>query len=109
MDNPLRSQTKQLSTLSLYNLVQVINMPTHKCGHIIDWFVVRPDNDNHLKYTVADSLESDHYCIQSYFNFSVSKPSTLYRTVRIMANIDRPSSIAEFSSVSEHSSVEKTN
>ena len=36
-DNPLQSQTKQtLSTLSLYGLVQVINNPTHRCGHIID-------------------------------------------------------------------------
>ena len=49
----------------------------------------------------------DHYCIKSYFNVSVSKPSTLNRTVRKMANIDRPSSIAELSSVSEFSSVEK--
>ena len=36
-------------------------------------------------------------------------PSTLYRTVRSIANIDHPSSIAELSSVSEFSSVEKAN
>ena len=34
-------------------------------------------------------------------------PSSLYRTVRNIANIDRPSFIAELSSVSEFSSVEK--
>ena len=40
-DNPLQSLTKQtLTTLSLYNLVQVINEPTHWCGHIIDWGIV---------------------------------------------------------------------
>ena len=45
-DNPLQSLTKQtLSTLSLYGLVQVINKPTHRCGHIIDWVIVRPDDD----------------------------------------------------------------
>ena len=61
-DNPLQSLTKQsLTTLSLYNLVQVNNKPTHMCGHIIDWVVVRPDDDIHKKSTVADSLESDHY------------------------------------------------
>ena len=91
-DNPLQSLTKQtLSTLSLYGLVQVINKPTHRCGHIIDWVIVRPDDDIHRKSTVTDSLESDHYCTKSYFNISVSKPSTLYRTVRNIANIDRPS------------------
>ena len=107
-DNPLQSLTKQtLTTLSLYNLVQVINSPTHRCGHIIDWVIVRPDDDIHKKSTATDSLESDHYCTKSYFNVSVSKPSTLYRTVRNIANIDRPSFLAELSSVSEYSSVEK--
>ena len=47
-DNPLRSLTKHtLTTLNLYNLVPVINKPTHMCGHIIDWVVVRPDDDIH--------------------------------------------------------------
>ena len=109
-DNPLQSLTKQtLSTLSLYDLVQVINEPTHRCGHIIDWVIVRHDDDIHRKSTVTDSLESDHYCTKSYFNISVSKPSTLHRTVRNIANIDRPSFIAELSSVSEFSSVENVN
>ena len=47
-DNPIQSTTKQtLTTLSLYILVQVINKPTHRCGHIIDWVIVRPDDDIH--------------------------------------------------------------
>ena len=74
-DNPLQSLTKQsLTTLSLHNLVQVINKPTHRCGHIIYWGIVRPDDDIHEKSTVTDSLESDHYCNKSYFDVSVSKP-----------------------------------
>ena len=108
-ENPLQSLTKHTLTLSLYNLVQVINKPIHKCGHIIGWAVVRLDDDIHKKSTVTDSLESDHYCMKSYFNVSVSKLSTLYRTVSDMANIDRPLFIAEFSSASEFSSVEKAN
>ena len=39
----------------------------------------------------------------------VSKPSTLYRTVRNIANIDRPSFTAELSCVSEFSYVENAN
>ena len=109
-DNPLQSLAKHtLTTLNHYSLVKVIDKPTHWCGHIIDRVVVQPDNDIHEKSTVADSLKSDHYCIKSYFNVSVSKPSTLYRTVRNIANIDRPSFIAELSSVSEFSSVVKVN
>ena len=109
-DNPLQSPTKQTSTtLSHHIIVQVIDKATHRCGHIIDWVIVRLDDDIHRKYTVTDSLESDHYCTKSYFNVSVSKPSTLYRTVRNMANIDRPSFNAELSCVSEFSSVEEAN
>ena len=109
-DNLLQSQAKQtLTTLSLYSLVQVINKSTHRCGHIIDWVIVRSDDDIHKKSTITDSLESDHYCTKSYFNISVSKPSTLYRTVRNIANIDRSSFIAELSSVLVFSSVEKKN
>ena len=109
-DNPLQSLTKHtLTTLNLCNIVQVISKPTHKCGHIIDWVVVQPDDDIHKKSTATDSLKSDHYCTKSYFNVSVSKPYTLFRTVRNMANIDRTSFIAELTSVSEFSSVEKAN
>ena len=105
-DNPLQSQIKQtLTTLNLYNLVQVINKPSHMCGHIIDWVIVRPDNDFHKKSTVTDSLETDHYCSKSYFNVSDSEHFNAYRTVRNIANINRPSFIAELSSVSEYSSV----
>ena len=109
-DNPLQSLAKQtLTTLRLHNLVKVINKSTHMCGHIIDWVVVRPDYDIHEKSTVTDSLESDHYCTKSYFNVSVSKTSTEYRTAWNIAKIDRPSYIAELSSVSEFSYVEKAN
>ena len=76
VDNPLQSITKQtLTTLSQYILVQFINEPTHRCGHIIDWVIVRPEDDIHIKSTVTDSLESDHYCTISYFNVSIYKPS----------------------------------
>ena len=103
----MQSLTKYtLTTLSLHSLLQVINKPTHRCGHIIDWVIVRPDDDIHGKSTVTDSLESDHYCTKSYFNVSVSMPSTLYRTVRNIESMDCPSFIAEHSSVSELSSVE---
>ena len=109
-DDPLQSLTKQiLTTLSLYNLVQDINKPTHKCGYINEWIVDLPDDEIHKISIVTDSLESVHFCIKSYFNVSVSMPSTVFRTVRNMANIDRPSFIAELFSASEFLSVEKAN
>ena len=56
-DNPLQSLTKQtLITLSLYVLVQVINRPTHRCGHVIDWVIGRPDDNIHEKSTESTLL-----------------------------------------------------
>ena len=56
-DNPFQSPTKQtLSTLSLYNLVHVINKPTHRCGYIIDWIIVRPDDDIHTNLLLQTHL-----------------------------------------------------
>ena len=98
-----------MTTISLDNLIQVINKRTHKCGQFIDRIVVRPDEDIHIRTTATDSHESDLFCFKSYFNVSVSKPHITYRTVRNMANIDRPSFIAELSSVSEFSYVENAN
>ena len=96
---PSQLLTKQtLTTLILHSLVQVINKLTHRCGHIIDWVIVRPDDDIHRKSAATGSLESNRYCTKSYFNVSASKPSTSYRTVRNIAKIDRPSFIAELSS-----------
>ena len=56
-DNPLQSPTKQtLTTLSLYNLDQVTNKPTHWCGHIIDWVIFRPDDDIHKNLSLQTHL-----------------------------------------------------
>ena len=76
-DNPLQSPTKQtLTTLSLNCLEKVVIKPTNRCNHIIDWVIVRPDDDIHKKYIVTDSLEFDHYCTKSYFKVTVSKLNT---------------------------------
>ena len=93
-DNPLHSLTKQtLTTVNLYNLVQVINKPIHKCGHIIDGVVVvGPDNDIHKNLLIYCILYIKYILyIKSYFNVTVRKHYTTYRTVRNMAKIDSPS------------------
>ena len=60
-------------------------------------------------HNLTTLIKKRHYCTKSYFNVSVSKPSTLCITARNMANIDLPSFIAELSSDSEFSSVDKAN
>ena len=98
-DNPLQSLTKQtLTTLSLYNLVQVINMPTHRCGHIIDCVIF---------YLTMTSIENP--LLQTHLNQTIIAlyPTSMFQSLSLLtytgldiANIDRPSFIAELSSVS---------
>ena len=55
-DNPLQSLTKQtLTTLSPYNLVQVNNKPTHRCGSLFDLTMTSIKNQllqTHLNQTI---------------------------------------------------------
>ena len=63
--NSLKSLIRQiLTTLSFHSLDQVSNKPTHKCCYIVDWAVIRPEDDIHIESSATDSLESDHYCIK---------------------------------------------
>ena len=50
-----------------------------------------------------------HNCTKYYLDVLISMPSTLYRIVRNIAKIDRPSFIAELSRISQFSSVEMAN
>ena len=78
-DNPLQSLTNQtLTTLSLYSLVQIINMPTHRCGHIIDWVIVRPDDDIHKNLLLLTHLNQTIIALNptSMFQFLSLLPYT---------------------------------
>ena len=82
-----------LTTLSHYSLIEVSNKPTHKCDDIIIGYLF-----DLTMVSIRDLLL--HFCIKSFFNVSVPKPFAIYRTVGVMASIDRPSLIAEPSNVS---------
>ena len=74
--NPIQSQTKQtLTMLSLCILVQVINDPTHWCGHMIDWVIVRPDGDIHK-----------NILLQTHFNQTIIalNPTSVFQTLGIL-------------------------
>ena len=77
-DNPLQSITKQtLTTLSLHSLVQVINKPTLRCGHIIDWVIVRPDDDIH-----------ENQLLQTHLNQIIIalNPTSMFQSLSLLPN-----------------------
>ena len=56
-DNSLQSLIKHaLTTLNLYDHVNVIDKPNHRCGHISDWVVARPEDDIHKNLLLLTHL-----------------------------------------------------
>ena len=83
-DNPLQSLTKQtLTTLSLYNLVQVINKPTHRCDHIIDRVDVRPDDDIHKIFFVKNNK---NLLLQTHLNQTIIalNPTSMFQSLSLL-------------------------
>ena len=60
-DHPLTAKT--LDMLNMYNFKQVVTQSTHRCGHILDCVIIRPNDQVHLSSELTDSLESDHLCV----------------------------------------------
>ena len=72
-DNP--SLNTVLGNLSLE---QLVNVPTHRRGHTLDWLITNRATDV-LGLTVADMLLSDHFVIS--FNLLLRKPGRMTRKV----------------------------
>ena len=74
-------QVSRLRTmLSDHNLTQLVNVPTHKHGHILDWVVVRTENSCFCFNSVQDyPYLSDHKAVVC--TPAVTKPSPRRRHV----------------------------
>jgi hypothetical protein len=100
-DQPQETLTKDTVELfNMHNLKQIVNVPTHRKGHILDWTVIRDDDvDFHISTTVTDALESDHCCVLSLFHVSVRESLPKCRLVRNIRSIDRSALVNDLDSV----------
>ena len=57
------------------NLIQIVNQPTQRMGHILDWVVIRNDDKSISNLQVTDKCISDHFVITLNFNMSKPKPT----------------------------------
>ena len=64
-----------LDNLSLH---QLVNVPTHRCGHTLNWLITNRVTDV-LDLTVVDMLLPDHFVIS--FDLLLRKPVTEKRTI----------------------------
>ena len=90
----------QLKTLlNNHELVQLVDMLTHKRGHVLDWVIVRRDASCLSLETVEDIALSDHSAI--YCSVNVRRPTARKRLVtsrnlRAMNSTDFQADIKSF-------------
>ena len=78
-DDPSDSDTKKMKQiLNTYGLYQLVNQPTHKKGHTLDW--VLTDSVKMMRnMQVIDKCLSDHYVIS--FDLNIRKPGKQKRVL----------------------------
>ena len=47
----------------MFNLIQTVDKPTHRCGHIINWILHRCDDEILQTTHVSHELTSDYFPI----------------------------------------------
>ena len=70
---------KLCSLLSDQSFTQIVDEPTHKRGHILDWLVTAEDSTLIHDVSVSENLLSDHKSL--FFSLSLSRPLRKKRSV----------------------------
>ena len=80
-DSDVEPYVLQMKTcLHNRNLKQLVNKPTQKHNHILDWVIVREDDELIQNIDVVDKCLSDHYVIT--FNINMAKPKAIKRHIK---------------------------
>ena len=88
-DRQEKSEVRQYaSIISSVNLVQHINVPTHRSGNILDHVLACQDSDLFIDYDVRENPITWHHCV--HFKLNMKKPASQRITVtsRNYKNID---------------------
>ena len=78
-----------IDLLNTFGLIQSVNQPTHKRGHIIDWTVHRPQDGVVKSVRVSHELISDHFCVVTELAVSPPVPPPSFTEVRSLRAMDR--------------------
>ena len=74
----------------MFDLQQSVNSPTHKRGHILDWFVHRPTDGILLSSEVLQAISSDHFCVLAYLDVTIPESTPTFVEARNIRAIHRP-------------------
>ena len=78
-----------LDYMHMFNLVQSVSTPTHRCGHTLDWILYRPEDDIMRTTSVSHELTSDHLSNISELDLSVQKAAPVTILKRNLSQIDK--------------------
>ena len=90
LDQPQNPNTsKFLDLLCMHSLHQQVDQPTHRQGHTVDLVIERADDGIQQSAEVSDALESDHMCVITQLDVTVTPPAPVYRVVCNVRAINR--------------------
>ena len=68
----------------------------HRHGHTVDQVIQRPDDGIHRSTEVSEALESDHMCVITQLDVTVTPSAPIYRVVRNLRAVNRASFNEDF-------------
>ena len=72
----------------MFDLMQTVDKPTHRYGHILDWILHRHDDDILRTTHVSHQLTSDHFTIICDLDLFVPSPPPTFTCKRKLSSID---------------------
>ena len=66
-----------------------VNSPTHKRGHILDWFVHRAADGLLLSTEVPQAISSDHFCVPAHLDVTIPQSPPTFVEARNIRAIHR--------------------
>ena len=78
-----------LSSLDMFNFSLAVNEPTHGRGHILDWIMLRPEDNVLCSTPVNPSIASDHFSVVCELRVAVPSDPAVYKESRKIRAINR--------------------
>ena len=70
-------------------MTRPVSQATHEKGHILDWLVHRSDDSIVRSTSVTSAIASDHLCVISHPNITVTRPPPSFVMARNIRAIER--------------------
>ena len=79
----------------MFDLIQTVDKPTHRCGHILDWILHRRDDEILQTTHVSHELTSDHFTIVCDLDLLVPRQPPSFICKRNLRSVDNCSLVQD--------------